>query len=267
MRPLWNNSATCGVKQSMNFKEKFSIRKILRLIVWIALATIAALFLCAVVIQVDQHIMRRRAQALVDDLLKLQVGITTQDQGRQILRRWPEASVLQNCSNKCAFGVVLDDLSRKHETYLYNHQKLFRIYQLLGGRRAEFRAAVAFKNGVFESDSTGFYLHVAPYKDPTHAWTDYELIGGTSMFTKSQLDERHYRPDPLHPAYLVHPPGGCDGCVGLFVTFLPNFASSDRDRLMQFDFSCITRWVNPCRTQSDMMPNAWKQYVEDQASR
>lgn len=251
----------------MNFKEKFSTRKILRLVGWIALATIAALFLCAAVIQVDQQIMRRRAQALVDDLLELQVGITTLDQGRQILRRWPEASVLQNCTTKCEVGVVLDDLSRKHGAYLYSHQKLFKIYQLLGGRPAEFRAAVAFENGVFESDSTGFYLYVAPHKNPTNTWPEYTLIGGASIVDQSLLGDPYYRPDSLHAAYRVHMPDGCDGCMKIGVDFLSNFTSADRDRLMQFNFSCITRWVHPCRTLADLMPNAWKQIMEDQTRR
>jgi hypothetical protein len=51
------------------------------------------------------------------------------------------------------------------------------------------------------------------------------------------------------------------------VVFMPEVTSFDRNRLKQMDFSCVTRWRHPCRTQSDVMPAAWQQYMDDQASK
>jgi hypothetical protein len=60
---------------------------------------------------------------------------------------------------------------------------------------------------------------------------------------------------------------GCDGCIIVDVTFAPQANSSDVNRLMQFDLSCLNRWWHPCRTQADVMPAAWQQFLQDQAQR
>ncbi|MGB8130635.1 MAG: hypothetical protein WCG81_12655, partial [Candidatus Angelobacter sp.] len=69
------------------------------------------------------------------------------------------------------------------------------------------------------------------------------------------------------PSYWVGPEVGCEGCVIVDVTFAPESNSEDVNRLMQFDLSCLNRWWRPCRTQADIMPDAWKQFLQDQSRR
>jgi hypothetical protein len=49
------------------------------------------------------------------------------------------------------------------------------------------------------------------------------------------------------------------------VLFTPHTAHEDVRRLMDFDLSCLTRWL-PCGTQADILPSAWAQY-EDTAQK
>jgi hypothetical protein len=61
-------------------------------------------------------------------------------------------------------------------------------------------------------------------------------------------------------------PGGCDGpCKEFHFAFDPRLDSATVDQLMQFDLSCLTRWINPCRNERDIMPNAWAQYKLESA--
>jgi len=38
--------------------------------------------------------------------------------------------------------------------------------------------------------------------------------------------------------------------------FTPHADPADGQRLMQYDLSCLTRWISPCQTKSDIMPTA-----------
>jgi hypothetical protein len=239
--------------------------KILRFTKQFAVFAIAVVITIIAAIQIDQRLMRRDAEALLSDLRKLEVGVTTQSDARQILNRWPQAAKLkEDCHGGCWIGVTLNDFSRKHNDFFIRRRHFLGLYIMLGGQLAEVRASVEFVNGIFQVDTVGAYLYVAPYRGADNTWQQYTLIGATSI-----AEPRSGRPNPargkLHPTYLVGPHAGCDGCMLNEVRFMPDVTSYDRKRLMQFDFSCLTRWLHPCRTQGDIMPAAWQQYMDDQA--
>jgi hypothetical protein len=65
-----------------------------------------------------------------------------------------------------------------------------------------------------------------------------------------------------HPDYYAEKHLGCDRCV-LFETGSTPFAGREKLReLTDFNLSCITRW-SPCRTETDLMPSAWKLYQQE----
>jgi hypothetical protein len=75
-----------------------------------------------------------------------------------------------------------------------------------------------------------------------------------------------YQPPGTHPHYIVGKPGGCDGrrpCREVHFILDPSVDSGTIDRLMQFDLSCLSRWIHLCRTEGDIMPNAWRQAEVD----
>jgi hypothetical protein len=242
------------------------LRKTLQLAKWFAVFVFALVITVIAAIQVDQRLMRRDAEALLSDLRKLEVGVTTNAEAQQVLHRWPEATRLQgNCQSSCWIGITLNDFPRKHNDFFIRHRHFLRLYIMLGGQLAEVRAAVEFVDNAFQVDTVGVYLYVAPYCGANNTWPEYTLIGGAGISRESpRLGPPLQTRDKLHPTYLVGPHGGCDGCMLIDVRFMPDVTSYDRNRLMQFDFSCLTRWMHPCRTQGDIMPAAWQQFMEDQ---
>jgi hypothetical protein len=161
--------------------------------------------------------------------------------------------------------MTVKSFSRKHNDFFVRHRRLLSLYNMFGGHLAEVRAAAEFASGTFRADTVGFYIYVAP--DKTTSWADYTLIGGAGIEPESSRPSWPHHPvrDPLHPTYFLRAGGGCEVCIVISVTFMPGVNSFDRNRLMQFDFSCLTRWLHPCRTQADIMPPAWKQFLRDQA--
>jgi hypothetical protein len=60
----------------------------------------------------------------------------------------------------------------------------------------------------------------------------------------------------LHPEYAVGSPSGCYGCLEAHVVFTPYADPADVRRLMDINFSCLTRW-HPCQKQEDILPTGW----------
>ncbi len=242
------------------------IRKTLRFAKWFVVFAIALVIAIIIAIQMDQYSMRRDAEALLSDLRKLEVGVTTRADAQRILNRWPQAAKLkEDCRGSCGIGFTLNDSSRKHNDFFIRHRHFLGLYIMLGGQLAEVRAAVEFVNGVFQADTVGAYLYVAPYRGAEKTWQEYTLIGAAGIIAEPRSGWPHLTRDKLHPTYLVGPHGSCDGCMLIDVRFMPDVTSYDRNRLMQFDFSCLTRWLHPCRIPGDIMPAAWQQHTDDQA--
>jgi hypothetical protein len=234
-----------------------------------ALGLVACLILLMIAIRIDQALFRRDAELLIGTIRKFQVGVTTPLQAQQMLEHWPQAAKPGgNCNHKCGIGITLQDSFRRHNDFFISHRRLMSVYILLGGTLAEVRTSMQFVNGVFRSHSIGVYIYVAPYQDATKVWLEYALIGAANIREEPERPGRPQQPpDPLHPTYWVRPTAGCEGCFIVEATFAPEANSSDVNRLMQFDLSCLNRWWHPCRTQADIMPPAWKQFLRDEAQR
>jgi hypothetical protein len=241
------------------------IGKTLRFAKWFAVFAIALAIAIIAAIQIDQRLMQRDAEALFNDLRKLEVGVTTQAEAQHIFQRWPQAEQSQRgCQRHCIAVVVRMSFFRKHDDFFTRHTRWMRLYTLLGGQMTAVTVVVEFVDGVFQSDSFGIYLYVVPYRDSANMRWEYTLMGRAN-FLGSRYMPHHSAGDKFHPTYTVGPPGGCDGCLMINVEFLQGASAADRSRLMQFNFSCLTRWLHPCRAQGDIMPAAWQQYMDDQA--
>jgi hypothetical protein len=223
-----------------------------------ALGVIAAAVSVMLAIRIDQALLRRDAEALLSDLRKLQVGISTQTEAQQLMQRFPRDRFLDGIGDKW-IAVVLDDFGRSHGQYFSQHPRLMHLYLMLGGHPARVRAALQFTGGVLSSESIGVYIDTP----------EFSLVAGATFIPQSELDNNPhhaYVRDKLHPAYSVGP-HPCDGCLRIDAVFLPGVDTRDVNRLAQFDLSCLNRWWHPCRSQSDIMPTAWQQYMDDQAHR
>ncbi|SRR6266481_939421 len=219
----------------------------------ISLISLTALLVCAV--QTEQMLFRRRVERMVSGIRNMQSENVTPEQKRQFLRQW-SGSAHGDCAQRCFQQVVLDSFAAKHGYFFGSHERLFRLYLLAGGHPARVVADFELSAGIPQSVRVHFLLVCGE---------GLPLIGNIYFNTRAQLGKHPdiYRISELHPTYRMYTSGGCEGCRDFSVSFRPGVNQSDIDRLAQFDYSCLTRWLHPCRTRSDMMPAAWQQHLQD----
>jgi hypothetical protein len=221
----------------------------------IGLVSLAVLLVGAV--QTEQILFRRGVERLVGSVRNMPFENPTAEQVRQLLRQWPaEVHTDGDCAQRCFQQIVLDSFAAKHGQFFGNHERLFWLYLLAGGHPARVVADFDLSAGIPQSVGVRFVLVCRE---------DLPLTGNIYFNTRAQLGKHPdtYRLSQLHPTYRIYTSGGCEGCRDFSVSFLPGASQSDIDRLAQFDFSCLTRWLHPCRTRSDMMPAAWQQHLQE----
>jgi hypothetical protein len=132
---------------------------------------------------------------------------------------------------------------------------------LAGMRHQQVFADLIVKNGTLASE----YYHVTVDAGTWDSgqWWDYSLIGSAGATPNVLAGRQGYT---RHPLYGVVMPSGCEVCKAIGFVFDPSADSAAVDRLMQFDLSCLTRLIHPCRTEADIMPNAWAQAEADRAA-
>ncbi|HWX53953.1 MAG TPA: hypothetical protein VN176_05105 [Verrucomicrobiae bacterium] len=259
----------------MQFSKHFpATRWLLRRLVsrrfWYIVAICAApIVLGMSAIQVDQMLFRHKAERLVSNIRELQFGKTTLAEARQSLHQWPEGAWHGDCDRACIYEIGLESFSLRHGDFFLGHPVLQRLRLRLGGHPARVLAVVRFAKGVLQSGSVGVHLWVTSYLNPDGDSEGYTLIGDASFMSRLELERSPallVREQP-HATYWVHQPGGCEGCMMIGVTFLSGASHSDIERLMLFDFSCLTLRLHPCRVPADIMPAAWQQFLDDEAQR
>jgi len=250
---------------------------------------LCVLFLLALVLsQIEQHLLRRRAKALLSVMQSLELRKTSWQEARARLQPWKSNTKFdQNCDQlRCSLTITLDDLVYSYfrgryrlewlDDYLrwklnltyqegpfaHFEETSLRCYMHLGGHPAHIEAGISIRDGFVWRKS--FWVSIE-----THANRDQAVFGGASVYYALIAETRAVsrftsgdEPLPLHPDYSIGRPGGCEICVMGWAKFTPYAEPRDVQRLMQLDLSCLTRW-RPCLTQSDIMPAAWAQYVAE----
>jgi len=222
-----------------------------------AIGLITLALLLAGAVQTDQMLFRRKVERLVSSVRNTPFENATAEQVRQFLRQWSgSAHTDGDCAQKCFQQIVLDSFAAKNGQFFGNHERLFWLYLLAGGHPARVVADLDLSAGIPQSVGVRFVLVCGE---------GLPLIGNIYFNTRAQLGKHPdiYRISELHPTYRMYTSGGCEGCRDFSVSFLPGANQSDINRLAQFDFSCLTRWLHPCRTRGDIMPAAWQQHLQD----
>jgi hypothetical protein len=221
------------------------------------------LFLFAIAcIQVEQHVLRRQAERLLADVRFLEIHSATLRDVQDLKRKWKALAHFDgNCMEaECTLEISWKDLYFRHIGFFFKTRALH-AFLLAGGRPELIVARVKVERGLVSGKGFHVVLVAPAFQAPE---IDYGLLAdaySVSEFSKS------YRPPPVHPDYIVGKPGGCDGpCREVHFVFSPSANSATISRLMEFDLSCLTRWIHPCRTEGDIMPSAWAQYEMDYPS-
>jgi hypothetical protein len=221
----------------------------------VAVAAILALFAgLALFVQIEQRILRSRAERLLADMREMQSHPGTWADAQKIMQRWRLWGLSESfCTpEECFFYVRMVD---PVDAFLLGNDDrppklhwLIWSAQLLGEKFTFIEASLRVNHGIMEESR--FRMNF---------WGQDEGIA-IAVNDLSTLDYKSERWQ--HPDYYVEKHPWCEGCVRFETGFTP-FARPDKIReLTDFNFSCITRW-SPCTTEGDVIPSAWRLYQEE----
>lgn len=270
------------------------LRSLRKLLFAVSVSLFALLFSTLLASQIEQYLFRRRAELLLSQIQSLELRKTPWQEAMLQLQVWNRNSEFGSpCDvHKCSLQITLiesvfsyvsqrnifvklDDYFRWRLKLSYDvgpfvrlGGHLLRIYLRLGGHPAKVTAYIGMRDGVVWRK--GIDVWVETYGHPVD-WSggfrlEFALLA--SAYSVSSLGgEAGYMPDAqldLHPYYLIGRPGGCTICVKGWALFTPYAAPADIRRLSELNLSCLTGWGR-CLTQSDIMPNAWAQYLAERS--
>lgn len=222
-------------------------------------------------VQIQQHILRWRAEHLLSDIRDLQLGKSTWADAQEIMTRWGAwgryegLCTGQQCNYQIeirdSFSLLADQGNEAVWSALYHWRWTKWTYEFLGGRPVSVVARFEVSKGLIWAKDYVLWLE-AKDKD-THGGWDYILFGSAKTVWRT-TEFRHF-PSPEHPEYVVGRPGGCEGCETVYARYTPFANPSDVNRLLDFNLDCITR-RNPCQHPIDVMPTAGKENLAQEAA-
>jgi hypothetical protein len=225
---------------------------------------IFVVFLFAIVlIQIEQHILRCRAERLLADIRSLEIHRANFGDVQNLRHKWGHLAHLEdNCSEaSCTLEISWTDFCLRHFGFFIKMEALH-SFLLAGGRPERIGARILLEQGLVSGKSFDVAVIVPADRASEGRWPAYGLHA--NAYSVSDFSEIGYRTNPEHPSYLVVKPRGCDApCREVDLVFAPSASPTTINRLMQVDLSCLTRWINPCRAEGDIMPSAWAQYELD----
>jgi hypothetical protein len=228
-----------------------------------------ALILQAVIaIHVEERILRHRAESLLEDIRSLELRKATFVDAQAVFQRWKRwANTEGKCSAAhCDIRITLQDFPLDlPEKYSWQMEWPREASRLVGGHPARVTAGMSVENGIVWGKGFDVAVVAPPYSEAGGLASigEYTVIGSAesrSRFRSWEWDEGAY----FHRNYSIVVPSACEVCVTAMAMFTPYAESRDVNRLMQFDFSCLTRWKT-CRMPADIMPAAWKEHLADKA--
>lgn len=227
----------------------------------------------AALIAIQQHILRWRAERLLADVRELELGKSNWSDARRIMTRWGAWGFYEgSCTaQRCTYQIDIEDTYRAFPVYSPSSNRLHTEprrccnwmllpYQVLGGRAAMVSVRVEVIGGIVWGKD--FFLATWVPAKIGNDESGYVLSGSANTVWRTE----EYRRDvvPSHPDYVIGRPGGCEGCVIAYSRFTPFADPAKVKVLMQFNLDCITHLV-PCRDPMDIMPGAWKEYLDEEA--
>jgi hypothetical protein len=235
-----------------------------RFVLWSALAVVLTILLLVSAIQVEQRLLRRRAERLLTDIRALNLRHSDWSMAQALMKRWGKWGHYEgSCTEQyCRYEVELEEFAYKHSNLFVNRPFAWSAYQAIGGKPAYVRAGWGVDEGRIWTKGFNVWVEVPPRRGrkPEDDRVEYTLIGSADSI--SHLPSREWPTFSLHPNYMIGTPAGCEICLHVYTKFTPYADGADVQRLMTFNLACLTAW-HPCRERGDIMPLAWKQYLTE----
>jgi len=239
-------------------------RKIFQVLSWVIAGLCAIVLILAVAIQVDRHVLRRKAERLLADLKSLEMRKSTYQDAQLVIAHWKDSIHQEGpCQpSRCDVQIALGDLFTRHHVFLANHQRLAYVFghvcRFLGARPAMIDGFVRVRKNIVWGKGVNAVVTSHFGRDQNGGWFLFSLIGQAQSGSPEPISS-------LHPEYRIGRPGGCTFCKKAYVIFTPYANPADVRRLMDINFSCLTSW-HPCETQADILPTAWNEYTAEKES-
>lgn len=237
--------------------------KSLRLVGIAAVALLAAGF---AFIHLHQWSYRNRAEELLNDLRNLELRRATFAEVRPLLQKWEQWGKYESdCTERnCALEISLENLVYEKKIF-QGRWRLVRAYMLLGGRPARIEARIAIRNGVVLEKAYRIAIEV-PGGEEGRPWSHVpSYLLAAEVRTVAQLTRLNGLSED-HPEYEIGKPSGCKVCLMVWFRFTPWAESQDIRRFMDIRLGCLSPW-SACRTEADIMPVAWSQWLKEASAR
>jgi hypothetical protein len=227
----------------------------------------------AVFVNVQQRVLRWRAERLLADIRAIQIGKSNVTDARRLMQKWGAWGEWQGDCEKdwCEFRVWLDDLSGALGRYpvldsgqwapgLRWPRWINRPYGWAGGRFVEVEAGFFVKHGVIWSKS--FAVLVTPATEKLDTRGELMPISESSVMGRAQSSSdcfHEWRGAPRPVFHAANPEVCFDADDELWhwaiAQFTPFADENTIDQLMDFNLECLSRW-KACRSAKELMPTA-----------
>jgi hypothetical protein len=243
---------------------------ILRILRVAGLAALAVVLLAFAAVQVQQWMLRWRAERLMADMHQIRLYQSTWADAQRLMYRWGAwghydgSCAAASCRYQIEIGDRTFNLNQREDlNWLTIAMYRVRGLGLFGGHIAALGTSFTVQNGTIWRETANVVVDVPPdlrhFSEPS---SGYSLIietrsrqslhestgGGWVLGNEEQLAE--------HPYYKARRPGGCENCFAAIVTYSTQTPQSQIDQLTDFDFSCFTRF-SKCQWLGDLLPIAW----------
>ena len=220
----------------------------------------AALMVLIVFVQVEQLLIRHRAERLTREMQNLQVGKSSWIDVQSFMTRWGRwGDYKGSCSaSHCDYVVELEDpIGTAFNSLAEKHQGAAKIFggfleflvRVAHGHLPAMSAEIKVERGLVSDVDWAIGTYVI---DSFDVHTSYAI----SVIVRTSNDEFHdfETVGRQHPTYSVTRSSNCGGCI-LWVHFHPDVQRDDMRRLTDINFSCITQWAQ-CDNTEQLDPNA-----------
>jgi hypothetical protein len=258
-----------------------------RLVCSVGGAVLFLILLALVAVQIQQRILRWRAERLSAEMHQIRLYQSTWADAQRLMRRWGAWGHYDgSCTPaSCKYEIRMTNVSwynprvPRHAwlDWLLTHDRL-NLYEWFGGRGSAFMASFTVHDGTIWREGTGIGVGVPRrrMKRITGPDTildsddiDVSLSLGAESYQRLHKTLENWMPfvggaEGLagHPYYKVGRPGGCMvNCEIGAAYFSTHTPPAEIERLTAYNFSCFTRF-NPCAELEDLLPAAteWPLY-------